>query len=90
MELNTNKKLEEISHSLFLLLREELKNVTGDLEEDKKTTTFEQVRRLISVIRQLNPEMGSRIRIEFHISSWEVYIDDQPHLRKPHPYLNII
>lgn len=90
MELNTDKKLEEISHSLFLLLLEELKNVTGDLGEDKKSKSFEQIRRLFSAIRQLDPQRGNRIRMEFQLSSWEVYIDDQPHIRKPHPHLNII
>ncbi|MDQ0242606.1 hypothetical protein J2S09_000142 [Bacillus fengqiuensis] len=88
--MNTDNKLEEISNSLFLLLLEELKNVTRNLEEDKETNSFEQIRRLFSAIRQLDPQRGNRIRTEFHISSWEVYIDDQPHIRKPHPYLNII
>jgi len=71
--LNTEEQINKAIDSLYSILKEESKKMTGNIEADKNNGSFYNIRKLISAIHILqNKDLDSLIKVEYTTDTWSL------------------
>ena len=73
--MNTEEQIKNIIDSLYSILKEESKKMTGNIETDKNNGSFYNIRKLISAIHVLqNKDLDSVIKVEYGSNTWRLVL----------------
>ncbi|MGG0719994.1 hypothetical protein ABE096_20800 [Robertmurraya massiliosenegalensis] len=69
--------MEEAVNFLSTLLKEELKNSTGNIKSDMENGSYYRIRKLVSAIRILSDDpMDVKVNMEFYVDTWHVDLNE--------------